>query len=120
MPNPDSASSTPTTADASSKSDQQPMQGCFLRLFWMGLGNALLLACTAMIAKQKAWTFSIFDGAYWAVVLLLLAARLVDIRRFHGETTDGKPATMAHLKRYAALLALIACAVWAVAHAVTF
>lgn len=95
------------------------MDGCLVRMFWMALGNALLLACAAMIAKQKAWTFSVFDAAFWAIVLLLLAARFVDIRRFHGETTDGKPATMAHLKRYAALLVVIAGVVWGVAHSVS-
>lgn len=96
------------------------MHGCLVRLFWMALGNALLLACAALVAKQKAWTFSIVDGAYLAVVLLMIAARFVDISRFHGETTDGKPATMAHFKRFAVLLLLVGAGVWALAHSVSF
>ena len=116
----DLSSDVSKRAPVSSPPEKQPMTGCFLRLFWMALGNFLLFGLAAMISKQKSWTFSVYDAAFWATVLLLFAARLLDIRRFHGETSAGEPATMAHFKRYVAVLVVVAGAIWGVAHSITF
>ncbi len=85
----------------------------------MAIGNFLLLGCAGLIAKHKPWTFSAADIGYWTVVLLLLSARFVDIRIFHGETSNGEPATTGHLKRYVAVLIGVACAIWVLAHSIS-
>ncbi len=89
-------------------------QGCFLRVFWMAIGNAALLTLAWFIFQQDS--FSLLDGVYWAVVASLAGARHIDIARFGGLTVDGAPATMQHFRRYVLGLLLATAALWITAH----
>ena len=95
-----------------------PPAGCFLRMFWMMIGNAILLFCAYGIFQHRSSLLSIADAFYWAIVGSLLAARYVDIRYFHGTTSDGDPAFMADWRRYTVLVVLVAMGLWLVAHAI--
>jgi len=99
--------------------EAHPFQALLIRLFWLALGNALLLIFAAFIAKLEPWTLTLVDAGYWGIVAMLLLARFVDIKRFHGETSNGQPATMGHLRRYAAMLVASAAAIWAISQSVT-
>lgn len=89
--------------------------GCLLRIAWMGFGNIVLLSLAASVFRSASYTW--LDGAYGAVVLGLIAARYVDIRRYAGLTVHSEPATMAHFRRYAVGLVVFAGALWCVARA---
>ena len=97
-----------------------PPAGCFLRVFWMIIGNAILLACAYGVLQHRSSLLSIADALYWAVVGSLLAARYVDIQYFLGTTSDGDPATMAHWRRYATVLGMISIGLWLGAHAIAY
>ena len=90
--------------------------GCLLRLFWLLLGNALLVIVALQILVREWGGFSGLDVAYWSVVLLLLAARYADVRYFKGTTAEGKPSTLGDWRRYAFILVLSAGAVWLAVH----
>lgn len=90
-----------------------------LRLYWMALGNFLLLVAAMLISKQDAWTITLLDLLYLAIVGSLLLARYIDIARYKGETTNCEPATKRHWKRYAAGLVAVGGALWAAVQAVT-
>lgn len=92
----------------------EPM-GCLpalLRLTWMALGNFGLLLCAAFIAKGAGRTM---DVGYFGVAVGLIVIRYVDIMVFGGRTSEGDPATLAHWSRYAAWVAVVAVALWALA-----
>lgn len=84
--------------------------GCFgilLRLFWMLGGVAILIfdGMAIVLKGNRALTIVL----YWLTVVAIIAARLVDIRFFRGETYNGKPATMKHWIRHVALLLASSC-----------
>jgi hypothetical protein len=60
------------------------------------------------------------DAAYVAVIAGMLFLRYVDIRYLNGRTASGQAATMAHWRRYAVILTVIAAALWALAHALAY
>ncbi len=113
------APSPHSSLDASSQdAPNEPASalGCLLRLIWMLLGNAGLVALALLITKQPRWSFSFLDAAYALLVLGLLGARFADITRFGGMTTSNEPATLKHFSRYAPRVVLIAAAMWILAH----
>ncbi len=94
--------------------------GCFLRVFWMMIGNAILLFCAIAIAQNQSGFFSVTDAFYLATTGCILAARYVDIRHFGGLTAEGDPASMAHWRRYAVFLGIAATVLWFVVHSVSY
>jgi hypothetical protein len=80
----------------------------------MGIGNLALLLIGLLILERNA--FSVLDAIYWLVVIAVLMARLMDIRRFGGRTIDNEPASMHHFRRYVLKLPLVAAGFWAFAH----
>ena len=97
-----------------------PPAGCFLRIFWMIIGNAILLACAYGIVQHRSSLLSIADALYWAIVGSLLAARYVDIRYLYGLTSEGDPATMDDWRRYAKVLGMVSAGLWLGAHAMAY
>ncbi len=97
------------------ESQSEPMGGLsfLLRLSWMAIGNVALFVCAALIAKGTAP--GVMDIAFFAVVVGLIAVRYVDITKFDGQTSEGKPATLSHWRRYAVMLAALSAGVWALA-----
>ena len=97
-----------------------PPAGCFLRLFWMMIGNFILLFCATTIAQNQSSFLGVADAFYWATVGGILAARYVDIRYLKGLTADGDPASMLHWRRYAVLLGVAATVLWFVVHGIAY
>ncbi len=97
-----------------------PPAGCLLRLFWMMIGNVILLLCAYGIIQHRSSVLSTADAFYWAIVGSLLAARYVDIRHLCGTTAEGDPATMAHWRRYATVLGVVSTSLWLGAHAIAY
>ena len=97
-----------------------PPAGCFLRLFWMMIGNGILLFCAYGIIQHRSSVLSIADAFYWAIVGSLLAVRYVDIRYVYGLTAGGDPATTAHWRRYAMVLGVVSTGLWLGAHAIAY
>ena len=95
-----------------------PPAGCLLRLFWMVVGNVILLFCAYGIIQHPSSLLGIADVFYWAIVGSLLAARYVDIRYFQGTTSDGDPASLADWRRYTVVVVLVTTGLWLVAHAI--
>ncbi len=87
-----------------------------LRLSWMAIGNVALFLCAALIAKGIAP--GVMDIAFFTVVVGLILVRYVDIARFKGQTSEGRPATLSHWRRYLVMLAVISAGVWALARIV--
>jgi len=102
--------------ESASPQSKQPVLGCLVRLFWTMVGNIVLFFLAVSIAQYEAFKFSIRDGAFWALILVLIAIRFVDISYLAGETADGDPATRSDWKRYVAVLLGIAAALWLAAH----
>ena len=84
-----------------------------LRLTWMAFGNVALFICAAYVAKGTAPV--VMDIVFFTVVIGLIVVRYVDITKFKGQTSEGKPAALAHWRRYAVLIAIISAGLWALA-----
>jgi hypothetical protein len=85
------------------------------RLFWMLLGNAVLLISGVSILHQDRG-FHTADAVFGITVTALILVRYFDVKFWDGATCTGKPATMAHWRRYAVILLGLAGAIWAVLH----
>ena len=94
--------------------------GILLRLFWMIVGNVVLGFSGLHILWGRESFFSIADITYVAAIPLLIAARYVDIAKFHGTTGTGEPATMAHWRRYALGMLAISVAAWVLLHGIAY
>lgn len=89
--------------------------GCLIPTFWMLVGNGLLALCALAIAAGET-SYGVADVLYWITVGCLLATRYADIRYLAGKTSEGKPATMAHYRRYTIILIVVSAVVWIVVH----
>jgi hypothetical protein len=94
--------------------------GCFLRLFWMMIGNMILLLSVVGISRHPTGGLGLADASYWGIVACLLLARYIDIRYFRGLTADGDPATMADWRRYASVLGAVSTGLWLGAHTLAY
>jgi len=103
------------TSNAQPVDDSTP-GGCLLRLFWMGFGNAALIYAALHLADTR--DLVVANAMFFGIAGALLIARAVDIRWFHGMTTDSRKATLADLRRYAVGLVVVVAVLWALARAV--
>jgi hypothetical protein len=96
--------------------------GTFARIFWILIGNVVLLVMALGIFQRHApfFSFAAIDLAYWITVLLLVVIRYCDIKYLGGLTAKDEPATIVHWRKYAMFLLLIVTGVWLLAHAATF
>lgn len=107
----------------SSHSTQPEYTGCLpviVRLFWIGFGNFGLFALALFIGKSKHGLFSLYDLLFGSLVVLCILVRYLDIAYFHGDTANGKPATMRDWRRYVVLLVLASLVIWITAHSLTY
>ena len=74
--------------------------GLFLRLYWMVVGNGVLVIAAAYPLSHSQTTISQSVAACSLVAISLIAARYLDIRACGGQTVDGDPADLGHWKRY--------------------
>lgn len=104
------------TREQSAQREPARRDGCvagIIRITWMAFGNLALFLCAIMGAQRTAP--SAFDFVFAGLVLGLAALRYVDIARYHGETAEGEPATLAHWRRYVLRLVVAAAATWGLA-----
>lgn len=74
--------------------------GCLLRLYWMLLGNVIVLASAGMMAKTG--NLLLYGSVYVITVATIIFARYADIRYFNGHKADASgPASMGDWKKYA-------------------
>ena len=90
--------------------------GCLLRLFWLLIGNAAIYLALATIAATKPPLPSSLDFVVGITLLLMIAARWLDITRNAGRTVSGEPATLRHWRLHAAMLVGLTLTAWALAH----
>lgn len=86
-----------------------------VRFYWLFLGNVTLFFLLIFILEKRPRLFSGYDAAYAANLVLLLVLRYVDIRLLHGETGDGRPATLSDWRRHALLVLTVGLAAWGLA-----
>ena len=99
-------------------SRESPAAPLFLRLYWMILAYPLLAALLA-VAATGGGPFSPASLGFWAAVGSVVAARHVDVTRYHGLTGVGdRPATRRDVKRFGVGLTAIALIAWVLALAV--
>jgi len=104
----------------SAQTDESSSIGCLLRLYWLMLVNFVLLLLAFVISEEKTpsfLSFSFYDGLFWVCAVSAIVFRYLDVSFFHGQTGDGKPATMKHVLRYGLLVLAVSAALWAAAHA---
>jgi len=98
-------------------------QGGFLsilaRLFWMAIGNVILVISVVSIVHQKGAIFQIGDLIFWITVPALILVRYLDIQLWDGQTAMGTPATMTHWKKYTIVLLIGSTVVWVISNLVT-
>jgi hypothetical protein len=100
------------------KNQINSFSGCFVRVIWMALGN-LFVALTA-ISIMQGGRENIFlkDAVFLSLVAVTVLARYLDVKYLHGQTAEGEPATMAHFKKYAAMIIPIYFVLLLIAHIV--
>lgn len=91
--------------------DNDRSLGCLLRLFWMGVGNGLLVLLALRILDSHG-RLSVLDAAYWVVVITMVGTRYIDIRHFGGTDGYGEPCTLANWQQYAIRLVIFSGLVW--------
>lgn len=111
-PMPEHALNTPHTPDAPPIAPA----GCLLRLVWSIAGSGAIYLALATIGATRAPLPSGLDFIVGITLILMLAARWVDITRCNGRTLHDEPATLWHWRRYAVLLVGSTLAAWTLAH----
>jgi len=97
-----------------------PIAGCLARFVWMLGGFAAVVITALTILFRPPWTLGARDAIFWIVVLAMVAARWVDVARYRGTTTDGRPATPRHVAIYAAIVLLASATLWLAAQSFQF
>ena len=92
------------------------------------MSQSLVPSCVARLWKRdplpagrldraEGGAFSVLDIIFAGLVGVLLLVRFVDITRLNGLTAEGEPASLAHWRRYAAMLLVASTLLWLLAHA---
>jgi hypothetical protein len=88
------------------------------RLTWLMLGPvALALMIWAIASKGRGWLTGL-NAAFFVVLGLTILGRWVEQRSGAATTLTGRPATLAHCKRYTVVLLAVAAVAWVVANLV--
>ncbi len=105
----------------SESSDRDRAGGCLARLFWLGVGNFILvLSAIGIGQRQNGFSLGWLDVVLWATAFGLIAVRYADIAFFQGQTADSRPATMSDWRRYALTVLAVSLALWLGAHAISW
>lgn len=94
--------------------------GCFTRLYWMLVGNVILVILFISLVHNKPEFPSLADLGCLLAVASLMFVRYVDIRHLKGETGFNTPATLDHWRKYAFFLMIGSLGVWLVIRFLTF
>jgi len=107
-----------STEPAASKQDS--IAGLLARMFWMLIGNMVLVISIIIIIQHKGPMFHAADVVFWVTIAALILVRYLDIKFWGGMTAAGGPATIANWNRYAAALLIGSVGVWALSHVVNY
>src|SRR4030042_5257305 len=97
-------------------SKQESGLGMLFRLFWMMAGNLITFILLIGIFLSENRALGIKDCIYWAMIVLLIITRNVDIKYLGGLTATGSPASISVWYRYAAVLTIGAGLLWGLAY----
>lgn len=96
--------------------------GCLARIYWMALGNIVLIFSAILIAKEQNregyGLFSVIDLIFWGGVFALIVFRHLDFKYFTHQTATGEPATASDFRKYCRDLVIWSLAIWALAHGI--
>jgi hypothetical protein len=101
--------------DSKPSSSSSSLSAAAARLFWMILGNGLLIGLSLYIAFNAGKSVLIPSCLYLLNLVCMILVRFIDVRFLNGLTADGEPATMRHWTRYSIILSGIAAGLWGVA-----
>jgi hypothetical protein len=87
--------------------------GIFARLFWMMVGPAILMLLAYSLTDDAKGWFAPSSITFLVVLAAVTITRWLDPR-----TSDGEPATRAHLRRYTVSTVGIGLVAWAIANLV--
>ncbi len=90
------------------------LMAAFLRITWMILAPAILLALAGLILQRP--DYSRIDIWFTGAVAIAVLARFLDIQRFGGTAAGDQPATMKHFWGYSIKLVMAAAGGWMIAH----
>jgi hypothetical protein len=96
--------------------EHDSLPGCFLRLFWLMIGNALLALALLQILFSQAPFFSGVDLFFWSVVGGMIAARFADVAYFRPATAAAQPTALSSGWQYVLTLIVAAATAWILAH----
>lgn len=99
---------TPTT-----EQEYAPLGSALTRIYWMAIGHVLIGIIAYLIASGKSLV--IVNSAYFLLVALVIIVRLIDIKVYKGQTSEGDPATMSHWKRFSAIVIGYSVLLWVAA-----
>ena len=108
------------------KQNDQPTEkydspfGLIARLFWMLVGNVILFFLTIFILLNQGKMFNDADVVFWITVAVLVPTRYFDIKLLDSLTATGRPASMAHWRKYTIFLLICSTAVWVLSHAINY
>ena len=90
--------------------------GCLLRVYWMMLGNVLVVITAWQIAQSDS-LLTAADLIFWLGVASLIGIRYADVRYLRGRTAEGQPATMRDWRRYSLGILGVSAILWIALHA---
>ncbi|MDQ1351367.1 MAG: hypothetical protein QG657_1669 [Acidobacteriota bacterium] len=102
---------TDKTSQNSQEQEPTKFLPFFIRLFWMFVGNVVLVFLAFSISMRNESI--IVDAAFWLTVIVLVSIRYVDIKWFKGQTGDAEPATLKDWRQYSIRLVLASVGLYA-------
>jgi hypothetical protein len=88
----------------------------FVPMLWMAGGGIAMAFSVAFIVRRDN-IIGVADIVFWLAVIVMAAARTIDVLALKGETVDRRPATVVDLRCYLITMPLVALSVWFGAHA---
>ncbi len=87
--------------------ESESSRGCLsalVRLTWI-FGVIFLVFSAVFIAQRKGGLLA--DLGLFALAILIILVRFIDIKYLKGETMDNRPATLANWRRYAFVVLIV-------------
>ncbi len=102
-------------ADSVKPTNQEytPFGALLTRVYWMVLGHAAIIISAFFIVSNKSPRIA--HTLYVLLVACLILVRFIDIKIYHGETSEGTVATMAHWRRFSVIVIAYSILIWAAA-----
>lgn len=88
------------------------------RVYWAGFGPVLLLLSLATVGQGPSRWLTAADVVYFVLLALLPLSRWLEFSLGKGQTADGKPVTLNHLRTYSAVVVVCGFLAWVLAKAI--